>query len=381
MTIAQTPAEVEAAVLASYTLLTGKTLQASDPRRLLLQSLTTPIAHLYSLIELADLRNLPATADGASLDNLGTFVGTTRLVGQGSVVTLSYSRTNTAAAQIIPAGHRVTTADGLYLWATTAALTLGIGVASGSVTARCTVTGPESNDIVAGQINVLVDPIAGLAVASTTDTAGGTDVQTDDEFRVAVVAAPDGFTIAGPRSAYEWHAKQASTLVLDAIALGPDDTDTEAPAAGGVAIFLLIGAWAEGVLELETDPTVIADVIDLVEAALSADTVRPIGDLVTVDAAAEIPFTCEVSYWIPQAEAANVAAIQAAVEAAQDAYLDWQEAALGRDVDPTELVSLLYAAGARRIVVTSPTYQAIQQSERAARDSYVAAPTYLGLFR
>lgn len=372
MTIAKTPAEIESEVLARYTTLTGKTLLAADPRRLLLQSLTTALAHLYSLIELADLRNLPATADGTSLDNLGTFVGTTRLAGEGSVVDLLYSRTVVATEQIIPAGHRVTTADAAFVWATVEALTLPVGTASGAVQARCTVIGPESNGILAGAIDVLVDPIAGIAVLSTSDTAGGTDEQTDDEFREAVVAAPDGFTIAGPRSAYEWLAKQASTHVLDATALGPDDDDTAAPAAGEVAVFLLLDT---------DDPTVEAAVIALVEAALSADTVRPLGDLVTVEAAAEVSYTCQASYWIPQAEAANVAAIQAAVEAAQEEYLDWQEAALGRDVDPSELHALLYAAGARRIVITEPAYQAVQRSERAVRDSYVSPPTYLGLFQ
>jgi len=71
---------------------------------------------------------------------------------------------------------------------------------------------------------------------------------------------------------------------------------------------------------------------------------------------------------------------QTAVEAAQDAYCDWQEAALGRDVDPTELIARLYAAGAVRVTVTDPTFQAIQDSERAMRDGYVVAPTYMGLY-
>ena len=230
---------------------------------------------------------------------------------------------------------------------------------------------------------MLVDPLAGVAVTNTTITDGGANEQTDDEYRPAVVAAPDGFTTCGPRSAYEWHAAQASVLVLGATALGPDDTDTRAPAAGEVAIFLLIGRWTTDdvpVLELETDPLVIADVLDLVETALSADEVRPIGDLVTVDEAVAVPYTVDAEYWIPQAQAASIAAIQAAVDAAYAAYLDWQDSALGRDVDPSELQARLYAAGARRITITEPVYEAVQRSERAARDGYEAPPVYRGLF-
>jgi len=386
MTIAKTPAEIEADVLAEFATLTGKTLLAADPRRLLLQAVTAKLAHLYSLIELADQRNLPTTSDGAGadgdrLDDLGTFVGATRSAGQASVTTIRYTRTSSIVELTIPSGHRVTTPDGAFIWASTAELVLGVGTPTGDVSSRCAETGPESNDLAPGAIDTLVDPIAGVTVTNTTTTDGGSDEQTDDEFRPAVIAAPDGFTTCGPRSAYEWHAAQASPLVLDVTALGPDDDDTAAPGDGEVAIFLLIGEWNDdGELVLETDPTVIADVISLVEVALSADTVRPIGDSVTVAEAAEVSFSAQTSYWIPQSEAANVAAIQAAVEAAQDAYLDWQESENGRDIDPSELQARLYVAGARRITITDPSFQAVQRSEHAVRDSYVTAPTYMGLF-
>lgn len=374
-TIAKTPTEIEADVLGRFTTLTGKTLLAADPRRLLLQSVIYYLSHLRSLVELADKRNLPGTvadpgADGTALDALGTFVGAARSPGEASVTTAQYTRTSTLVPLVVPEGHRVTTSDGSYTWETTEALTLGVGVASGTVSVRCTVTGPESNDLPPGTITVLVDPLAGVTVTNTTTTAGGVDEQTDDEFRPSVIAAPEGFTTCGPRSAYEWYAKDADSRVLDAAALGPDDDDTRAPSAGEVAVYLLIDS---------EDVYVIDEVLTLVEDALSEDTVRPLTDSVSVEEAVEVSYTVEVSYYIPTSQAGSVTAIQAAVEAAQDAYCDWQEAALGRDVDPTELVGLLYAAGARRIAVTSPTFQAVQRSERALRDSYVVAPTYLGL--
>ena len=185
------------------------------------------------------------------------------------------------------------------------------------------------------------------------------------------MAAPDGFTIAGPRTAYEWHAIQSSVLILDASALGPDDTDTRAPSAGEVAVYLLIDS---------TDPVVLAVVVAAVQNALSEDTVRPITDLVQAFEAVEVTYTVEVSYWVHQSRAAEVAAIRDAVDAAQEAYCDWQEAALGRDVDPTELIGRMYAAGAGRVTVTEPAYQAIQASERAMRDGYVVAANYMGLY-
>ena len=185
---------------------------------------------------------------------------------------------------------------------------------------------------------------------------------------------PDGFTIAGPRSAYEWLAKQASPLVLDAAALSPT--------SGEVAVYLLVGRWADdGSLVLIEDPAVIAEVSDLVDAALDADKVRPLTDHVTVLEATAVSYTVQVEYWVRQSDAGTVPAIQAAVEAAQEAYCDWQEAALGRDINPTELVTRLTAAGAGRVNVTQPAYAALARSERALRDEYVAAPLYRGLYQ
>jgi len=372
-TVAKTPTEIEAEVLARYATATGTTLLAADPRRLLLQSFVYYLSHLRSLIELADQRNLPFEADGASLLALGVFVGVAPLAGSASTTTARYTRTTSLVPLVIPAGHRITTQDGAFIWATTEVLTLAIGELTGDVTVRCTETGPESNELAADTITVLVDPLAGVTVTNTTETDGGTDAQTDDEFRPYVIAAPDGFTTCGPRTAYEWHAGQASTLVLDAAAI--------TPSAGEVEVYLLIGRWVDGVLDLEDPGSAVAlEVVALVDAALSADTVRPLTDSVSVLEGTPVSYTVEVSYYVRQEDAASVAAIQAAVEAAQDAYCDWQECALGRDVDPTELVARLYAAGARRIAVTSPTYAELDTSERALRDDYVVAPTYLGLY-
>lgn len=367
MSVAKTPAEIEAEVLARFTALTGKTLLAADPRRLLLQSVTGYLSHLRTLIELADRRNLPvladgtAGADGDSLLALGVFVGVTPLAGAASTATIQYSRVSTVAPLVIPLGHRVTTPDGVFIWATTAELTLAVGVASGTVTARCTAVGTESNDLPPGAITVLVDPIADVSVTNTTATTGGAAAESDDDFRERVVAAPDAFTIAGPRSAYEQLARTASVRVLDAAAVSPTP--------GEVDVYLLIDT---------DDPTIVADVISVVETALSADEVRPLTDQVDVLEATEVPYTVQVQYWLRQADAGIVAEKQAAVEAAQDAFIAWQEAALGRDVDPTELIGLLYGAGARRVNVIAPTFQALARSERA-QSYYVVAPQYMGL--
>ena len=357
MTVAKTPAEIEAEVLARFTMITGRTLLLADPVRLLLQSIIEYLSHLRTLIELADLRNLPFDADDAALDALGAFVGAARPAGEGSTTTVEYTRTVAAVELVIPAGHRVTTPDGAFLWALVDELTLAVGVFAGSGASRCTVVGPESNDLPAGTITVLVDPIAGVTAANTTATAGGVDEQTDDEYRPSVIAAPDGFTTCGPRSAYNQLAR-----LIDAATISPDP--------GEVEVYLLVDS---------ADPAVIADVISVVDAEVSADEARPLTDQVTVLEAPEVSYTVQVQYWIRQTDSGVIADVQAAVEVAQDAFCDWQEAALGRDVDPTELIGLLYGAGARRVNVIEPSFAALASHEHAVRDAYVVAPQYMGL--
>ena len=50
-------------------------------------------------------------------------------------------------------------------------------------------------------------------------------------------------------------------------------------------------------------------------------------------------------------------------------YLAWQAAQMGRDVNPDELIARLKAAGVKRCVVSSPTFQIVQPVEVATVSS------------
>ena len=41
-------------------------------------------------------------------------------------------------------------------------------------------------------------------------------------------------------------------------------------------------------------------------------------------------------------------------------YINWQCAKLGRDINPSKLISLLMQTGVKRVEVTSPSYQALR---------------------
>ena len=110
------------------------------------------------------------------------------------------------------------------------------------------------------------------------------------------------------------------------------------------------------------DATLLAKVL----AICSADDVRPLTDLVQVQAPSTESFDIELTYYTT---AADESACIEAVEGdggAIDRYIYWQSSALGRDINPDQLRKLILApnwesnlTGATRVMITSPTWAEI----------------------
>jgi phage-related baseplate assembly protein len=95
----------------------------------------------------------------------------------------------------------------------------------------------------------------------------------DTDLRARTQLAPQGFSVAGPEGAYISHARNADGLVLDASAVSP------APCEVVVTILSRAG-----------DGTADETLVNKVQAALAADNVRPLTDLVTVQSATIKPY-------------------------------------------------------------------------------------------
>jgi len=61
----------------------------------------------------------------------------------------------------------------------------------------------------------------------------------------------------------------------------------------------------------------------------------------------------------------SLSAAASAVEGAVAAYIEWQTAKIGRDIDPSKLIQLVMNAGVKRVVVTSPVYTPVGATEAA----------------
>ncbi len=90
-------------------------------------------------------------------------------------------------------------------------------------------------------------------------------MELDDELRDRAQLAWEGLSTAGPRGAYEFHARSAHGQVADATAISPEPCD------------VLVS-----VLSREGDGTASEAILSAVRLALNDENIRPLGDRVTV---------------------------------------------------------------------------------------------------
>jgi phage-related baseplate assembly protein len=153
---------------------------------------------------------------GDYLDHIGAIVRTERIPAQPSVTTLKFTlSTAQPQAVVIPAGTRVTP-DGQVFFAVLTDTTVAAGTLQIDVYAECTIEGTVGNGWQIGQINQLVDPLLWIIqVQNITVSSGGSDIESDDNYRQRIYEAPESFSVAGPEGAYKYWARTASNLISD----------------------------------------------------------------------------------------------------------------------------------------------------------------------
>ena len=92
---------------------------------------------------------------------------------------------------------------------------------------------------------------------------------------------------------------------------------------------------------------------------------RPMNDLVTVNAPEAVNYAIGLTYYINQSDSAQASAIQRAVQEALTEYQQWQRT-IGRDINPSKLISMVIQAGAKRAEVTAPAYTTVSKTCVAA---------------
>ena len=169
----------------------------------------------------------------------------------------------------------------------------------------------------------------------------------NDAYRLRIQEAPDALSTAGPRNAYEFHARSADGRVLDARAVSP------APCEVMVAILANSDDWQAP-----------ADLLQAVDDALSAEDVRPLGDLVSVVQGQVTDYVLEAVVYVEKGPEAPIALNAARANAAA---MSKPLRPLGFSVYRNAYVAALKVEGVRNVYVKSPAADILCGRTQAAR--------------
>ena len=346
---------IKAGLVQGYEAITGRKLYPADPMRFFILWVADIIVQERALINWSARQNVPRFAEGEYLDSLAElFKDVERLKPQPAKTTFRFWLSmKQEGAHTIPAGTRVTV-DGEITFATLEPLFIEAGKLYGDTAAECiTLTesgesiGAAGNGFLPGQITQIVDVYPFFErVENLTESAGGADWESDAAFYERMRESMETFSTAGPMGAYEYYAKTASAAIADAKAIGPE----EEPGVVDIRILMQGG-------ELPTQED-----LNRVLETLTAERVRPLTDLVRVGAPEIVPFDIDLTYYIPKPNASGAAKISQDVESAVEKYKRWQMERMGRDINPSHLISLVMAAGAKRVDVRSPVFTVVEES-------------------
>ena len=335
-------------------------LYPGDERRIFAEALVAVLVSVYNEFNDRMKQRTLQYARGPVLDAIADRYGLTRAEPAHASATFRFT-VDVAQPQniIINQGTRITT-DGSVYFATDQIAVLQAGSLYVDIQATCTEGGSAYNGYTAGTINTLVDLIPYISGAeNTTISAGGDDGEPytdegDEKFRERIRLAPATQSTAGPESAYRYFALSADPGIID-VAI-------DVPGANIVNIYPLM---IDGELPDE-------DVLAKVEAACSADNVRPMTDKVTAIAPEAVTYDVEIKYYCTQDNEADTVNAVEGSGGAIERYNEWQTAALDRDINPDQLRRYILApnwatglVGADRVNVIKPTFAEIGKQQVA----------------
>lgn len=331
--------------VAMYEKLTGTVVHPASPEMQFIRWVSNIIIQERVLNNYTGNQNIPSRAEGENLDALAelTYLRE-RPESKAATCKMKFSISEAQdTAVLIPAGTRITDANGTLTWETVADVYVPIGQTSAEIQAQCQTMGVIGNGYAVGQINALVDVYDYYSECKNiTASEGGTDRATDDEYYELMRASMDAFSCAGARGGYIYWAKQVSTEIADVVA--------NSPTPGVVKIYVLMEGGVLAGAQMKSE----------VLAACSEDRRRPLTDQVSVADAEVVTYNINFTYYLQNGRTKSAAEIAAAVNEAVEQYKAWQCAKLGRDINPDELREYLYHTGIKRIELTAPVFTSLR---------------------
>lgn len=333
-----------------YQELTGKaiSLAPADPIRILLHAVAMDLFMVEQFVDRAGKQDLLKYSYGEFLDNLAANRGVTRQQATPATTTLRFTLSEVKAYVVgIPTGTRVSNGEGVT-FETTEYGEVAPGTLYVDIEAQCTDNGIKGNDFLPGQIGSIVDTVAYVeSVENITTSSGGADLETDESLAERTYMAPSSYSVAGPDDAYIYWTKTFNVDIGSVQIVSPNPCEVE-------------------VLILMADGTIPkSEVVSGLQDFLENGSIRPLTDKVTVKTPSVKNFSVGIDYYINRSDSAAATTIQSKVEKAVADYIEWQTTEIGKDINPSELIKRVVAAGAKRVVVTAPAFATVESTEVA----------------
>lgn len=335
-------------LVAVYEKLTHTTVHPASPEKLFIQWVAAIILQERVITNYVGNQNIPSRAEGEALDALGElFYEQERPAAQAAVCTVRFHISEALeTAVLIPSGSRATDKNRDLVWETTSDVYVPIGATWVDAQMRCQTEGVAGNGYAVGQINTMVDLYDYYSgCENITASDGGSDETTDEEYYELMRQSMDGYSCAGSMGGYEYFAKRVSTEIADVRANSPEPCHVN-----------IYAVMQDGSLASEEIKTAIA-------AACSAEYVRPMCDLVSVEDPEAVSFDIDFTYYIQSGASLGATEIGEKVAAAVQEYIAWQTVKFGRDILPDKLREYLSECGIKRITLNSPVYTALRNGK------------------
>ncbi|MCE8015914.1 baseplate assembly protein [Halomonas sp. MCCC 1A17488] len=173
-------------------------------------------------------------------------------------------------------------------------------------------------------------------------------LEPDEDLRLRGPEAFEGLSVAGPTRAYEFYARSADGRVADARAISP------APCEALVTVLSRLGNGEAP-----------QDLLDIVEAALTPEDIRPVGDRVTAQSADIAEFAIQAVLHLHAGYGPEQELILAA---AQRRASDYAAALrkLGFSVYTDAIEAALHVEGVKHVELVSPTGHILRNLTQAA---------------
>ena len=334
-----------------YEKMTGKKKKVypASPERLYIAYTAAIIVQQRIIINETAKKNVPRYANGKYLDSLGELFKDTFRLPEARATALFRFHISEPQPQsvIVPQGTRINF-DGEIVFSTTEELEIHAGDTYGDVLGECQTAGIVGNNIATGQIKEIMDTYDFYwKVENITRTAGGADKESDQSYYERLRESMEGFSTAGPVGGYIYHVKSVSTAIADVTATSPEP--------GLVDIRVLLNGG-----EMPTEAT-----MQEIQDALNASTVRPLTDRVIVSKPEEVPFSVDVTIYLPRYSQTSSTIIERDARSAVAAYIKWQTEKMGRDINPSRLHNFLMEAGLKRAEIRKPDFTVVPETSVA----------------